>query len=118
MTPLEDRIREALHASADLSVSRLDVEAAEARFQSRSRPAASAGRPRADLVAVAVAVLIAAALVWWLARPGVDQLAPTNQPGPSLSTDDRVGIIGPPPFGTPPTGPATGELVAAAELYS
>jgi hypothetical protein len=44
---------------------------------------------------------------------------PAGQPTPTTSTDsdDRVGIVGPPPPGTPPTGPATGELVAAADLY-
>ena len=45
---------------------------------------------------------------------------PVGKPTPTTSSnsDDRVGFIGPPPPGTAPTGPAAGQLVAAAELYN
>jgi hypothetical protein len=73
----------------------------------------------AALVACAVLAIVASGLVaartWWDTR-GAGPADTPNTTAPSA--DDRVGFIGPPPPGTPPTGPATGQLVAAASLYN
>ena len=71
------------------------------------------------VVGIAAAGLVAGKS-WWDTRGAapIDQPTSPKQESTSSATDDRVGIIGPPPPGTPLSGPATGELVAAAALYS
>jgi hypothetical protein len=70
---------------------------------------------------------IAAGLVVSLATKNPTSVGPIDRPEPTTTPtpaptptppDDRIGIIGPPLPGTPPTGPDTGELVAAAETYN
>jgi hypothetical protein len=85
----------------------------------------SAGERRRRRLVVATATCailgtVAAGLVVSVAGRDAASVDPAGQPTPITrsDSDDRVGIIGPPPPGTPPSGPATGELVAAVELYS
>lgn len=68
----------------------------------------------------AVLGTVAAGLVGSVAARNAASIDPAGQPNPttSLRTDDRVGFVGLPPPGSPPTGPATGQLVAAARLYN
>jgi hypothetical protein len=76
--------------------------------------------------AVAVAGALAFSLVvgrgLWDTRsapnPADQPTSPTQEPTAAPTPDDLIGIIGPPPPGTPPTGPATGQLVAAVALYN
>src|SRR5262245_37300311 len=69
----------------------------------------------------AVVAAVAAGLVVSLSTRNTASVGPVGHPNPaptsSTNPDDRVGIIGPPPPGTLPTGPATGEIVAGATLY-
>lgn len=64
--------------------------------------------------------LVGAVLLVRGVTPDAVSIDPAGQPNPTTtpSPDDRVGLVGPPPPGTPPTGPATGELVAGAPLYN
>jgi hypothetical protein len=66
-----------------------------------------------------LAIVAAGLLIRGVTRDAVS-IYPTGQPTrtTSSSPDDRVGFVGPPPPGTSPTGPATGELAAAAYLYN
>ena len=61
---------------------------------------------------------LAAGAIVSVAGRNTTSIDPVNRPTTTSPSDDRVGIVGPPPPGTAPSGPATGELVAAAELYN
>jgi hypothetical protein len=121
MTSLETRIRDALRASAELSVSPEDLERAQARFRSRQElPIQRLGvTPVVPAVtwAVAAALAVAAGLVWWLVQPGtggdIEPAPPAPRPAPNSSAgDSRIGYVGLPPQGAVPTGAATSQLVA------
>jgi hypothetical protein len=80
-------------------------------------------RRRRRLVAATTSCFIvgtvAAGLVMNGATRDAGSVDPAGQPTVSpTGPGDRVGFVGPPPLGTPPTGPANGELVAAAILYN
>jgi hypothetical protein len=84
-----------------------------------------AGERRRTRLVVAMATcvvlgIVAAGLLLRGITRDAASVDPAGQPTPTKSStsDDRVGFVGPPPPGTPPTGPATGELVAAADLYN
>ena len=85
------------------------------------RRAGERRRKRLVVTTATCAILgaVAAILVANVATRDARSVNPAGQPSPTTSSslDARVGIIGPPPPGTPPSGPATGELVAAAYLY-
>jgi hypothetical protein len=121
---VEDQLREAITRQADrYEVPPPDIEGFAAGAMRRRRR----DRMVAALAACAVVAVVASGFVaeriWWDTRGAgpVDQptspIWPTQESTTSSSADDRVGLIGPPPPGTPPAGPATGELVAAAQLY-
>jgi hypothetical protein len=80
-------------------------------------------RRRKRLVTTATCAVLATVAAALLIR-GVTRdeasIDPAGQPNPttSSSSSDRIGLVGPPPPGTSPTGPATGQLVAAAPLYN
>jgi hypothetical protein len=86
------------------------------------RRAAERHRRRLAVATATCAVLgtVAAGLFIRGVSRDAESLDPAGPPSPSASlhADDRVGFVGPPPLGISPTGPATGELVAAAYLYS
>jgi hypothetical protein len=118
---MEDQLRAAITRQADrYEVPAPDIEGfAAAAMRQRRRH-----RMVAALAACAVVGIVASGFLagqtWWDTRgaaPADQPTSPTQDPTPSTPADDRVGIIGPPPHGTPTTGPATGKLVAAAELY-
>jgi hypothetical protein len=101
------------------------AERADATDMSLPHEIRRAGERRRKRLAVATATCavlgaVAAGLVVSVAGRDTASVDPAGQPTPStsLGTDDRVGFVGPPPRGTSPTGPATGELVAAAQLYN
>jgi hypothetical protein len=113
-------LREAITRQADrFEVRPPDIDGFAAGAMRRRRR----DRTVAALAACAVLAIVASGLVaersWWDTRGAGPTNLPTSPTGPTTSSaDDRVGIIGPPPPGTPPTGPATGELVAAATTYN
>ena len=73
----------------------------------------------ATTAASVVLGVVAAGMIASVATRDRAAIDPAEGPTPTAPTvDDRLGLVGPPPPGTPPTGPATGELVAAADLYN
>lgn len=118
-------LRDLLRQDADhVQIPTLDpsdvIATGEQRLRQRRRQRLVAG-----LAVCAVLGIVASGLVagrgWWDTRgaPPADQpTSPTHESATSTPTDDRVGFVGLPPPGIPPTGPATGQLVASAVLYN
>ena len=120
---MTDTLRDLLRQDADhVQIPTLDpsdvIATGERRLRRRRH------RLVAGLAACAVVGIVAAGLVgrsWWDtggAGPADQPTSPTQESATTSSTDDRVGFVGLPPPGTPPTGPATGQLVASAVLYN
>ena len=119
---VEDQLRAVIARQADrYEVPLPDIDGFAAGAMRRRRR----NRMAAALAACAVLGTVASGFVagrgmWDTtgAGPADQPTSPTQESTTSSSTDARVGFVGPPPPGTPPTGPATGELVAAAALYN
>ena len=118
---IEDQLRADIARKADhFEVPLPDIDGFAAGAMRRRRR----HRMLAALAACAVLGIVASGFVvgrsWWDTRGAgpVDQPTPPPPTQTRLSTDGRVGLIGPPPPGTAPSGPGTGELVAASVLYN
>jgi hypothetical protein len=97
------------------------ADATEMLMPHEIRRAGERRRRRLVVATATCAVLgtVAAGLVVSVAGRDTASVDPAGRPTSTMSSDpdERLGFVGPPPPGTPPTGPATGELVAGANLY-
>lgn len=122
MVNVEDQLRAVITRQADrYEVPSPDIDGFAAGAKRRQRRQ----RTVAALATCAVLGIVASGLVAGRSMWDTSGAGPADQPTsptPAMTQnsypDVRVGIVGPPPPGTAPSGPATGRLVAAATTYN